>query len=101
LDQSGRGVYDAWLEWKHRNGHFSGQLTTPPSEEVDLGGAKTLLENKQKARKTTSDSVMTGGGAPPVTPHTNTTASPDAITQQFMRRVKEAAKPIGSLGFAP
>ena len=95
-----RGVYDAWLEWKHRKGHFSGE-SPPPTSEVDLGGAKQLLENKKKARKMlTSDSVLTGGGAAPVTPHSNTTASPDAITQQFLRRVKESAKPIGSLGFS-
>lgn len=94
-----RGVYDAWLEWKHRKGHFSGE-SAPPTKEVDLGGAHQLLENKKKARKTSSDSVLAGGGAPPVTPHTNTTTSPDAVTQQFLRRVKESAKPIGSLGFA-
>lgn len=96
-----RGVYDAWLEYKHRKGHFSGKAAPPTEPKVDISGAQKLLENKQKARRTTSDAILKGGGAAPVTPHTDTTASPDAITSAFLKRVKEAAKPIGSLGFAP
>lgn len=97
---SPRGVYDAWLEYKHRSGHLSGKVAPPPSEKVDVGGAKNLLENKQKARKTSAEAIFRSGGTPPVTPHSGP-ASEDQVTAMFMRKVRESAKPIGSLGFTP
>lgn len=93
-----RGVYDAWLEWNHRNGHFNASPPPPPPRKTNVGGANELLENKQKARKTATETVLGGGGAPVVTPHTNT-GTTDQLVAAFRRRVRESARPIGNLGF--
>lgn len=96
-----RGVYNALLEWRHQNPGKAKGAKPAPTSKVDLGGAPALLENRNQTRKTQAANVATGKGSrtPAVHPNISDRGSAEIVSMRLLQRIKEANKPIGSLGF--